>query len=257
MRLPASASPRPSPCKICGEPASLFGVVDFGKNCEEHRGLKLPLSGHPIYYRRCSVCEFLFTEYFDDWSTDEFCSHIYNAEYKNIDPDFENVRPLGNANFLIGLFGPQAASLSVLDFGGGNGRFAEALRHAGFLVADTYDPFMPPYDQRPARRYNIITCFETLEHSNDPANTAAEMIRYLEDDGLIIMSTLLQPAEFDQIGLSWWYVGPRNGHISLQSQKSLTRLWASKGFTVMSLNANIHFAFRRFPAFANGVLIIK
>lgn len=257
MRLPASAFPHQRSCKICGEPAFLVGVVDFNKNCEEHRGRKLPLSGHPIYYRRCSSCEFLFTDYFDDWDSTEFRTHIYNADYKDVDPDFENVRPAANASFLIKLFGPQAASLTVLDFGGGNGRFAATLRNAGFVVADTYDPFVPPYDQRPARRYNIVTCFETLEHSHDPLGTAAEMALYLDDEGLIIMSTLLQPTEFAKVGLEWWYVGPRNGHISLQSQKSLTKLWASKGLTVLSMNANVHFAFRNLPGFARDVLVIK
>jgi len=257
MRVPASAYPHPRPCKICRKPAPLIGVVDFNKNCEEHRGLNLPLSGYAIYYRRCVSCDFLFTDYFDDWDNNEFRSHIYNAEYVNVDPDFVSARPLGNARFLIDLFGRQASSLSVLDFGGGNGQLGASLRTAGFMVADTYDPFMPPHDQLPTRRYNIITCFETLEHSRDPTGSAAEIAGYLEDDGLIIMSTLVQPTEFSKVGLSWWYVGPRNGHISLQSYKSLAHLWASMGFSIVSRNANIHIAFRKIPPFAKNVIIVK
>ena len=57
--LPALSpvSAKPIPCKICGEDAKLFGVIDFHKGHE-----KLPLSGVPIYYRRCVACDFLFTE---------------------------------------------------------------------------------------------------------------------------------------------------------------------------------------------------
>ena len=31
-------------------------MVDFHKSCEDRRGLDLPLSGVPIYYRRCAAC---------------------------------------------------------------------------------------------------------------------------------------------------------------------------------------------------------
>ena len=57
-----------SPCKICGGAAALYGVVDFHKSCVEVQGARLPLSGVPIYYRRCASCEFLFTDAFDGWS---------------------------------------------------------------------------------------------------------------------------------------------------------------------------------------------
>lgn len=253
MRLPSVAYPPQRPCKICGGSAPLFGVVDFNKSCEEERGYLLPLSGYAVYYRRCSICQFLFTDYFDDWTHREFLSNIYNAEYKKIDPDFETARPLVNAQFLLRLFGNQAKSLSVLDFGGGNGRFAACLRDAGFSVADTYDPFMPPHNNRPIRQYNIVTCFETIEHSHTPHGTVDEILTFLDDGGLIIMSTLLQPTEMEKIGLSWWYVGPRNGHISLQSKMSFGHLWGSKGFLLNSLNENMHFIFRAFPEFARGV----
>ena len=36
---------RPTPCKVCGAPAPLFGVQDFNRSCEELRGRFLPLAG--------------------------------------------------------------------------------------------------------------------------------------------------------------------------------------------------------------------
>ena len=48
------ASAEPVPCKICDDPAPLYGVVDFNRNCEIPNGVKLALSGTPIYYRRCA-----------------------------------------------------------------------------------------------------------------------------------------------------------------------------------------------------------
>jgi len=56
------------PCKICGEPAPLYGTVEFNRNCEIPGGVKLPPSGTPLRYRRCNACGFLFTDAFDRWS---------------------------------------------------------------------------------------------------------------------------------------------------------------------------------------------
>jgi len=56
------------PGKICGEPAPLYGTVEFKRNCDIPGGVKLPPSGTPVRYRRCNACGFLFTDAFDGWS---------------------------------------------------------------------------------------------------------------------------------------------------------------------------------------------
>src|SRR5580698_7926076 len=82
------ADPSPADCKICSAPSPLYGVVDFNKSCIEQQGRKLPLSGHPIYFRRCQQCGFTFTTAFDGWDLDAFCRNIYNDEYVVVDPDY-------------------------------------------------------------------------------------------------------------------------------------------------------------------------
>ncbi len=104
----ASAADRP--CKICGAPASLYGIADFNKSCEEQRGKKLPLSGAPIYYRRCGACKFIFTEAFDRWSPQDFHEHIYNDKYVEVDPDYTGARPRFNAERIIQIFPTGAIS---------------------------------------------------------------------------------------------------------------------------------------------------
>ena len=53
---PAGAPPaldircEPLPCKVCGAPSPLDGVVDFNKSCSEAQGTLLPLRGMPVYY---------------------------------------------------------------------------------------------------------------------------------------------------------------------------------------------------------------
>ena len=80
-----------TPCKCCGAPACLYGVVDFHTNCEIHRRKVLDLSGIPIYYHRCTVCQFIFTTAFDHFTKEDFRRYIYNQEYLLVDPDLNEV----------------------------------------------------------------------------------------------------------------------------------------------------------------------
>jgi hypothetical protein len=47
--------------------------------------------------------------------------------------------------------------------------------------------------------------------------------------------------------MSWWYVGPRNGHISLFSKQALELALSRYGFKTLSLDACHHLAFRTLP----------
>jgi 2-polyprenyl-6-hydroxyphenyl methylase/3-demethylubiquinone-9 3-methyltransferase len=241
--------PRSTPCKCCGAEASLYGVVDFHKNCEIYRRKVLDVSGVPIYYHRCLACRFIFTTSFDHFTKEDFLRYIYNEEYQVVDPDYQEARPLGNATLLRNLFS-DVRPRRILDYGGGNGRLAELLRSAGFPQTETYDPFVPHFSTRPPERFDCVVSFEVVEHSTDPAGSFAEMNACLTDSGLILFSTLLQPADIDLQGLNWWYAGPRNGHVSLFSRASLEKLVQPFGFTLGSFNENLHVLFREVPDFA-------
>jgi hypothetical protein len=243
---PVSAAP--IPCKICGGAAALYGVVDFHKSCAEAQGRRLPLSGVPIYYRRCATCEFVFTDAFDGWSDEQFKAHIYNDDYLAVDPDYESSRPRSNADVVAQLWGPYRDETRVLDYGGGNDVFCTALRANGF-VAVTYDPMTPQHARRPDGKFDLVTCFETLEHLPDPVAGIASLLEYVAEPGIVFFTTLTQPADFNSHGLNWWYVGPRNGHISVFSRQALTRAFARHGYKVASHSDILHFAFHTLPPF--------
>lgn len=244
------AASAPTPCKICRAPSPLLGVVDFNKNCEIPNGLRLPPAGVPVHYRRCTGCGFMFTDAFDDWSRDDFRAHIYNDDYRTVDPDYVSVRPHGNAAVVQRLAGAHKAGVRLLDYGGGNDILCADLRAAGFPVALTYDPFVADYARRPEGKFNLVTCFETLEHMPDPAGGIADILTSLDEPGLLMFSTLLQPPDIDRLGLGWWYAAPRNGHVSLFSRKALALAFERHGYRVVSLSDNAHFAFRTPPEFA-------
>ena len=239
-------------CKVCGCPSPLFGVVDFNKSCIEAQGRRLSLSGIPIYYRRCPTCRFVFTDAFDTWSEQAFLKHIYNENYVVVDPDFVEVRPSLNAQAIGLAFAASRSEIRILDYGGGNGRMAELLREQGFSAA-TYDPFSV-HNELPSCRFELVTCLEVAEHAPFPAQTIASMTSLLHDDGAILFSTLLQPDNFEALGLNWWYAGPRNGHVSLYSAEALTRLFAVHGMRVSSFSEGLHLAYREVPAFATHLL---
>jgi len=230
------------PCKICGNPSSLHGVVDFNRSTHE----ALPPSGVPIYYRHCSLCGFLFTDAFDDWNLDQFKKNIYNSDYEAIDPDYCSDRPASNAETISGIFGNQK-NIRILDFGGGNDSLCSKLRTEGFLDAVTYDPMVPGYDARPKGKFDLVTCFETLEHVPNPIASIGEIVRYLNDPGAVFYTTVVQPQELRLHDMSWWYIGPRNGHISLFSHEALGLAWARYGFKNMSMDQTTHLAFKTLP----------
>ena len=54
--------------------------------------------------------------------------------------------------------------------------------------------------------------------------------------------------------MGWWYIGPRNGHISIFSKRSLALVWSKLGYRLGSFNDDLHVAFRRVPDFAKHIL---
>ena len=252
---PAASGVRP--CKICGADALPFGAVDFHRTCEEVNGRSLPPAGIPVHYRRCSACGFLFTDAFDDWTRADFKTHIYNDSYLAIDPEYSVLRPARTARALAKAFDKDKGRLRVLDYGGGDGTTARLLLRAGFRAAETYDALTPPYDRLPEGRFDVVSCIETLEHLPDPMAGIAEICRLVEEPGIAIFATLVQPADIERQRTNWWYLAPRNGHISLFSRHALALAFERSGFRVHSLSDGEHAAFRRVPDFASAFAPIR
>ncbi len=216
-------------CKICGGSAPLFDVVDFNKVCSTTEPYAFGLAGLPIAYHRCGACGFLFTGALDTWSEADFARFVYNDDYVLVDGDYVENRPRGDARMVAAMLDAHRGALRVLDYGGGRGLLAAALREAGY-DAESYDPFASP--ARPNGRFDVITCFEVIEHSVDPVASMREMRGFLADDGCILIGTGIQPPDIGMIRANWWYVGPRNGHVSMHTVESLARLGLSSGLVL-------------------------
>ena len=242
-------------CPVCGGKAGLLDVVDFNKSCEELRGKFLPLAGLPIYYALCDNCGFCFAPEVAQWELEDFENKIYNSDYVQVDPDYLDTRPRGNARELIDMLGKQAPNIRHLDYGGGSGLLSDVLRESGWQ-STSYDPFVDRQTRiEDLPKFDLVTAFEVFEHVPDVKQLASNLGLLLAPDGVVLFSTLLSDGYLAPCQrLTWWYASPRNGHISLFSRKSLSILAAKHGFNLGSFTSGFHAFWRRVPAWAAHLL---
>jgi hypothetical protein len=242
------------PCPVCQSTTAYLDSVNFNKSCEEVRGLFLPPSEKFIDYFLCNQCGFCFAPEMYAWSFDDFGKYIYNQDYEQVDPDYKLLRPQGNANLIDQWFGSRKSGLRHLDYGGGSGLLSRELRDKGW-DSTTYDPFVNA-DVRVSDlgSYDLVTAFEVFEHVTD-VEGLMHNLRTLCKDGLVVFSTLLSDGEIAPAKkVTWWYAGPRNGHISLFSTQSLHVCMLRSGFQFASASPNLHIAFRHLPAWAHHLM---
>jgi SAM-dependent methyltransferase len=231
-------------CKVCGCPALPFDVVDFWKFCSEQDCYAMGMSGIPVTYFRCIRCEFIFTTFFDDWSPEDFSNYIYNDDYARIDGEYKEIRPARDATAMAARLVGISSDMRMLDYGSGSGAFAATLRELNRLNFSNYDPFSHP--SKPEGEFDLLTCFEVMEHSAHPLALLTDMKRFAKPGASIVFSTGLQPPNIETIRGNWWYIGPRNGHASIFNAISLALLAERLGFGFCG-NDSIG-AFRGLPA---------
>ncbi|HUB15306.1 MAG TPA: class I SAM-dependent methyltransferase [Acetobacteraceae bacterium] len=242
----------PIPCKCCGGASLPFATVDFSRSCVDRPEPVFAPAGEPVPYVRCERCGFLFTCHFDALTAAEMANKIYNADYIKADPEFADSRPRFFAAMLQEWLGPASNGFAALDFGGGRGLLAQLVRAAGFPEFASYDPYFDTTPV-PATRFDLVTAFEVVEHTRDPLATFREMLALLRPNGAVLFSTLLQPR---RVQPDWWYMAPRNGHVSLHSRHSLARLADAVNCGFVSISAGLHL-FHRSPANAATRALVR
>jgi hypothetical protein len=216
------------PCKICSGRSTVFDIVDFNKICDK-KLYPFGFSYIPVLYYRCEACSFIFTTFCDSWTFADYSRFIYNDDYVLVDPEYTGSRAMRTASAIAELL-RGCESARILDYGSGSGVFAEAMKTRGFADIAVYDPFSEP--ERPTGPFEILTCFEVVEHAVSPLTVFEDMLSLLASGGAIIIGVALQPANIGEIRCNWWYIAPRNGHVSIYAQETFARIADKLGLTL-------------------------
>jgi hypothetical protein len=238
-------------CKICSGKALLFEIIDFNRMCLPV-SYPLGLSGVPIYYHRCKTCGFLFTTAFDNFTSSGWIEYVYNDYYfKNMDTDYKVIRPTLNAEvlqFISKIIGYK--DIVGVDYGGGNGVLSQILRKSNinYFSHDPFDYSDITNDQ--IGKFNMVSAFEVLEHTVDPIGTFEQIIKLAGDKFVFVASTQCSHNLIDvEKHLTWNYVSPRNGHVSiytLESFKHIAKLFSleylpvSRGLHLFGKGRNLY-----------------
>lgn len=239
-------------CPVCESNVSHLGDADFSKSCLEGQGKFIQPSGIRISYFICEECDFCFSPELHSWSLADFENRIYNDQYKLVDPDYEETRPKKQAKNVMETFSNDGPILH-LDYGGGTGILAKTLRKSGWNSV-SYDPFVnKDLDVTSLGKFDLITAIEVFEHVPDPHKLFRELSGLM--NGIVVFTTLLSDGHlFREEGTKWWYIAPRNGHISIFSKKSLEHLVRTYGLNARSSPDGFHILFKkRLPEWADKI----
>jgi 2-polyprenyl-6-hydroxyphenyl methylase/3-demethylubiquinone-9 3-methyltransferase len=251
------APPRARPCKICGAASAPFDVVDFNKSCDA-RLYPSGLCGVPVVYHRCPSCAFIFTGFFDGFTSDQWARHVYNADYVKVDPEYVDARPRTNARELQS-FLPRKEGVLGLDFGGGNGLTAALMRDAG-RAFQSLDPFgYSDVSPQNAGHFNFCSAMEVFEHTPDPVAALKSILGMCTGERLIVFigTAVHDGVVTDATRLAWWYAAPRNGHISLFSRAALARLGADFGLDYASITRGTHLLTRGVSRWTARAMLLR
>jgi SAM-dependent methyltransferase len=243
----------PVACPVCNGKAKAIGTVDFNRSCEDSEGRVFEPSGKLVEYCLCERCGYCFAPEFLEWPEQRFLDEIYNNDYILVDPELSELRPDRVALEVEPIFGGAKGIIEHLDYGGGLGALSRRLAANGWKSA-SFDPFFPEPAQSKEGLYDLVTAIEVFEHVPNPRQLVEDLIARLRPDGILFFSTLLSDGVQQEASLlDWWYLAPRNGHVSLFSTASLRILFGHYEFKLLDVRPGVHLAYRRLPQWCQGL----
>lgn len=175
-------------------------------------------------YHRCDRCMATLLDP-AQWLSPEM-EYAQYLEHKNDSAD------IGYRRFLSKLVEPLLKRLASgrdgLDYGCGPGpALAKMLSEAGHSVS-LFDPFFFPNKALLGRRYDFITCTETIEHFHQPAEEFARFEQMLRPGGWLAVMTCFQT---DDARFSSWHYRRDSTHVVFYRETTLRYIAQSFGWS--------------------------
>ncbi len=149
-------------------------------------------------------------------------------------------------NFLTSSFYPYVReSSTVLDFGcGPEPVLVKILQHEGFTV-DCYDPFFAPDVPWKTKTYDAVTAVEVFEHLQDPAGELESLTAVVQNNGHIILRTMLHTEKKDAFSC-WWYREDVT-HVSFFSERTIKTLAIQYSLSIISMKNSCEIVLKKQP----------
>ena len=162
-------------------------AVDF-KNIKQKR------------YWKCSYCEAIFLDKeFYLSSNDEYKHYLTHNNDVN-DPRYKKFL----SNLMLPLIERIKLNSTGLDYGCGPGpALSLMLREKGYQMFN-YDPFFHPEKRNLLKKYDFISCTETVEHFHNPFGEFTRFNELLNNNGVIGIMTNFHSEQ--DIFENWYYI---------------------------------------------------
>lgn len=211
-------------CKLCESPTEVFGQDTI-------------LGRHAAEYRRCRACGYTFIAE-PHWLQEAYATAITALDTGIV------ARNLWLADATCALLGLSLrGARRCIDYGGGSGMLVRLMRDRGhdFHWYDAYSPNLLArgFEADLARRYDLATAFELVEHLPEPV-AGFETLHRLAPALLVSTELLPDPAPPPMPG-SWWYYAPEAGqHIGFFTERALRVVAERLGLALSTNGRNLH-----------------
>ncbi|MBU0619371.1 class I SAM-dependent methyltransferase [Patescibacteria group bacterium] len=139
----------------------------------------------------------------------------------------------------------------LIDVGCGNGNFLRCAKQANYDISgmDISSPIVeylqalnvPLYNSLKSikdKYFDIVTCFDVIEHTTNPRPFLTSIKRILKKDGLFMITTPNGAGVSATILKNrWWVLGPSD-HYVLFNPRSLPMLLEKVGFTIINIQTD-------------------
>lgn len=188
--------------------------------CRNRRITRLPPVNRKSY-GSCRICGLTFLFHRFQLSPEEERERYHLHQNDPSDPRYRAFLSRLTDHMVTRL----APSAEGLDYGSGPGpTLFLMMSEQGFRMAN-YDPFFAPQTEHLRRRYDFITCTETVEHFRRPGREFRRFNRMLRPGGMLGVMTQLLRSETDFP--SWWYHRDPT-HVAFYTKESMD--WIGRRF---------------------------